>query len=139
MKYLIILFSIFVITSCGASKKFTSDKQIEYDHSSELSFDNFEFFEQGIASYYAEKYHGRKTASGETYDMNDFTAAHPTLPFGIVLLVINIQNEKSVVVRVNDRMPDFKGRVIDLSLAAAKKIDMIKDGITEVKIYKMKR
>ncbi|MBQ9207595.1 MAG: septal ring lytic transglycosylase RlpA family protein [Treponema sp.] len=86
------------------------------------------------ASYYAEKYHGRKTASGEIFNMNAFTCAHKTLPFGTVLRVTNLSNNKSVDVRVNDRGPFVKGREIDVSKAAAQKLGMIKTGTARVKI-----
>jgi len=89
---------------------------------------------EGIASYYADEFHGRTTSNGETYDMNALTAAHRTLPFNSRVRVTNRENGKSVVVRINDRGP-FKGdRVIDLSLAAAKILDMIPHGTTYVTI-----
>jgi rare lipoprotein A len=90
--------------------------------------------ESGVASYYAHKYHGRKTASGERFDMNDMTAAHKTLPFGTRVRVTNVSNGKSVTVRINDRGPFVKGRVIDLSLAAAKKLDMVNAGVAQVRL-----
>ena len=88
--------------------------------------------EVGTASYYADKYHGKKTASGERYNMHEMTAAHRTLPFGSKVRVTNLNNSKSVVVRVNDRGPFVKGRLIDLSLAAARKLDMIRSGVARV-------
>ncbi|MFN3694150.1 MAG: septal ring lytic transglycosylase RlpA family protein [Ignavibacterium sp.] len=137
LKSILLILFILVITSCSASKRFTSEKDYNDFDEQKIDTDDLEFIEQGIASYYADEYHGKKTASGEIYNMNDFTAAHPSLQFGIKLLVRNPKNNKTVIVRVNDRMPDFKGRVIDLSFAAAKKIDMISDGTVEVKIYKI--
>ena len=86
------------------------------------------------ASYYAEKYHGRKTASGETFNMYSLTCAHKTLPFGTILRVTNLSNNKSVDVRVNDRGPFVKGREVDLSKAAAIKLDMLKTGTAKVRI-----
>ena len=86
------------------------------------------------ASYYAEKFHGRKTANGEIFNMNAMTCAHKTLPFGTVLRVTNLGNNKSVDVRVNDRGPFVKGRELDLSKEAAKKIGMIKNGTANVRI-----
>jgi rare lipoprotein A len=88
----------------------------------------------GVASYYAEKYHGRKTASGEAFDMNRLTAAHRTLPFGTRVRVTNLSNGKSVTVRINDRGPFVQGRIIDLSRAAAARIDMVRAGVVKVKI-----
>ena len=90
---------------------------------------------QGLASYYAEPYNGRKTANGETFDAyNGMTAAHRTLPFNTVVRVTNKVNGREVDVRINDRGPFIDGRVIDLSLAAARKIDMERDGITPVQL-----
>ena len=86
------------------------------------------------ASYYAEKYHGRKTASGETFNMYAMTCAHKTLPFGTLLRITNLSNNKSVDVRVNDRGPFVKGREVDLSKVAAQKLDMLRTGTARVKI-----
>jgi rare lipoprotein A len=90
--------------------------------------------EEGVASYYNDNLEGRKTASGELYHKTGFTAAHKTMPFGTLLLVTRIDNGKSVVVRVNDRGPHSATRVIDLSKAAAEKIDLIKAGVSRVRI-----
>ena len=84
------------------------------------------------ASFYADKFHGRKTANGEVFNMYDFTAAHKTLPFNTILKVTNISNGKNVTVRVNDRGPFVQGREIDLSKAAAEKLDMISSGTAKV-------
>jgi rare lipoprotein A len=94
--------------------------------------------ERGMASYYSDQFHGAPTASGEIYNMNELTAAHPTLPFGSKVVVRNLKNGKSVEVRINDRGP-FKGdRIIDLSKAAAIALDMVADGIAEVEIEAVK-
>ncbi|MBI4411811.1 MAG: septal ring lytic transglycosylase RlpA family protein, partial [Deltaproteobacteria bacterium] len=86
----------------------------------------------GGASWYGPGFHGRKTANGERFDTHAMTAAHKTLPFGTYLAVTNPENDKTVLVRVNDRGPYIRGRIIDLSYAAAKAIDMIKKGTAEV-------
>lgn len=91
-------------------------------------------FQTGIASYYGAKYHGRRTANGEIFDMTAFTAAHPTLKFGTKVKVTHLANHRSVVVRINDRGPFVKGCVIDLSQAAAEELQMIHSGLAEVKI-----
>ncbi len=91
--------------------------------------------ERGIASWYGKQFHGRQTANGERYDMHDLTAAHPTLPFGTRLEVRNVQNGRSVVVRINDRGPFAKRRVIDLSYAAASAIGAVRAGTASVEIY----
>ena len=89
---------------------------------------------RGEASYYAGFHHGKKTASGERFNMHSLTAAHRTLPLGSKIKVTNLNNGKEVVVRVNDRGPYAKGRVLDVSLGAAKKLDMIKTGTAKVSI-----
>jgi rare lipoprotein A len=92
------------------------------------------YYQTGIASWYGREFQGRKTASGEKFDMNELTAAHRTIPLGSVVLVKNLDNGKTVKVRINDRGP-FKGkRILDLSYAAAKKIDMVGDGEARVGI-----
>ena len=77
-------------------------------------------FQVGLASWYGRNFHGRLTSSGEKYDMNDFTAAHPTLPLGSYVRVTNVHNGNSVIVRVNDRGPVIDGRIIDVSYSAAR-------------------
>lgn len=88
----------------------------------------------GIASYYGRRFHGRRTANGERFDMNAMTAAHKRLPFGSKVRVTNSSNGKSVVVRINDRGPFTPGRTIDLSKAAAQKIGLIQRGHGTVKL-----
>jgi len=88
--------------------------------------------ERGRASWYGEPFHGRRTASGEVFNMNDFTAAHKTLPFGTHLRIRNLANGQEVLVRINDRGPHVKGRVIDLSRAAAEQIGLVRTGVTRV-------
>lgn len=90
--------------------------------------------ETGNASYYADKFIGRPTASGEKYNANAYTAAHRKLAFGTKVKVTNVANGKSVVVRINDRGPFVSGRIIDLSKAAAQKIGLIAAGVAKVKI-----
>jgi hypothetical protein len=90
--------------------------------------------QRGIASWYGNPYHGRATASGEIYDMERLTAAHPRLPFGVTTRVENLSNGKTVEVKINDRGPFKKGRIIDLSRAAARQIDLLGPGTTEVRI-----
>lgn len=92
------------------------------------------FSQTGMASYYAGKFNGRKTANGEIYDSKKLTAAHRTLKFGSVVRVTNLKNNKSVVVRINDRGPFAHSRIIDLSQVAAQEIDMLKAGTAKVKV-----
>ena len=86
----------------------------------------------GTASWYGNPFHGRKTASGETYNMNELTAAHCALPFGSRVKVTNIDNGEVVTVRINDRMPQSKERVINLSKRAAERLGMLKSGVAKV-------
>jgi rare lipoprotein A len=88
----------------------------------------------GVASYYAEKFHGKPTSSGEKYNMHDLTCAHRWLPYGTKLRVINLANQREVIVRVNDRGPFHHSRMIDVSKQAAKELDMIRSGTTRVSI-----
>jgi rare lipoprotein A len=88
----------------------------------------------GVASWYGREFNGKKTASGERFNMNDLTAAHRTLPLGSVVMVKNMDNGKTVKVRINDRGPFKKGRILDLSYAAAKKLDMVAAGEANVGI-----
>jgi rare lipoprotein A len=89
---------------------------------------------EGLASYYADDFNGKKTANGEIYDMYDLTAAHRSLPFGTKLRVTNLDNQRSVVVRVNDRGPFKMERIIDLSLGAATQLQMMGVGVARVRL-----
>lgn len=91
--------------------------------------------ERGIASWYGPKFHGRRTASGERYNMNELTAAHPSLPFGTLVGVRNTRTGREVVVRVNDRGPFSRNRVIDLSYAAAREVGVVGPGTASVELY----
>ncbi len=95
---------------------------------------NTKILEKGVASWYGPNFHGKKTANGETYDMYGLTAAHRTLPFNTVVQVQNLDNNKSVNVRINDRGPFAKSRIIDLSKKTAEKIDMIGPGTVNVEL-----
>jgi rare lipoprotein A len=89
---------------------------------------------EGVVSYYAHDFHGKETSNGETFNMNNLTAAHRTFPFGTKVKVTNLENNKSVIVRVNDRGPFVVGRIMDLSMGAAKEIDLIKTGTTRARL-----
>ncbi len=88
----------------------------------------------GKASWYGGKFHGRTTASGEIYNSNAMTAAHRSLPFGTKVKVTNLDNGSSVVLRINDRGPFIKGRIIDVSAGAARSLGMIQSGIANVRV-----
>lgn len=112
------------VTACGKKVPVTSRSVVSPQ--SEL---------QGLATYYAEPYHGRKTASGEIFDSyGELTAAHRTLPFNTVVRVTNQTNGREVEVRINDRGPFVDGRVIDLSVRAAREIDLVRAGVAPVKL-----
>jgi rare lipoprotein A len=89
---------------------------------------------EGIASYYAHEFHGRQTANGEIYDMYDLTAAHKTFPFNTIVRVWNLDTGSMALVRINDRGPFIEGRIIDVSYAAARRLDMIQSGTVRVKL-----
>lgn len=91
----------------------------------------------GFASFYGHKFQGRRTASGERYDVHRLTCAHRTEPFGTRLRVTDLESGKSVVVRVNDRGPFSRGRIIDLSLAAARELGMVRRGLARVKLERL--
>lgn len=88
----------------------------------------------GLASWYGAKHHGKRTASGEIFDQKKFTAAHRTLPWGSIVKVTNLDNGKSVEVRINDRGPFSKGRIIDVSRAAARALGMVESGVSPVRM-----
>jgi rare lipoprotein A len=92
------------------------------------------FQQRGMASWYGRKFHGKKTSNGEIYDMNAMTAAHKTLPMGTLVRVVNEENSREARVRINDRGPFVKGRIIDVSYAAAKRLGLIGPGIAPVRI-----
>ena len=122
--------SILVIHACTSSARYragaiqTTDRG-RYNEGMTL---------RGKASYYGENFHGQKTASGEIFNMYALTAAHKSLPFGTQIQVTNIENNKSVIVRINDRGPFIGGRILDLSYRAGREIQMIARGTVEVKI-----
>ena len=99
-----------------------------------------EFVDKGSmkASWYGPGFHGQKTANGEVYDQNSFTAAHKSLKFGTLLKITNLKNSKSVVVRINDRGPYIYGRDLDLSKAAALELGMVRKGVAKIKVEEIK-
>lgn len=93
--------------------------------------------QEGVASYYGKKFHGRQTANGESFNMFAMTAAHPNLPFNTQVRVTHLASGRQVVVRINDRGPFIKGRIIDLSKGAAEKLGMIRSGIARVRVERL--
>ena len=123
---------IILFFGCGPSVRFSSDDGRPV-LKGEAYTEGYKVIE-GRASYYGKKFQGRKTANGEIFDMYKLTAAHRDLPFESLLKVTNKKNDKSVIVRVNDRGPFKAGRILDLSFGAARDIDMIADGVADVSI-----
>jgi rare lipoprotein A len=114
------------------------DEEREFGRNEKFEDEDVErFYQKGNASWYGREFHGRITASGERFNMNEMTAAHRALPFGTVVLVKNLDNGKTTRVTINDRGPYKDGRIIDLSFAAAKRIDMLRSGEAMVGIKVM--
>ncbi|WP_205720100.1 septal ring lytic transglycosylase RlpA family protein [Fodinibius halophilus] len=132
MRYfpLLIISAALFITSCGTTSRLDKPE----NKAKAKSVSKGSIIEEGRASWYGPKFHGKLTANGEKYDMHGLTAAHRTLPFNTILKVKNLDNGKSVQVRINDRGPYAKDRIIDLSKKAAKKIDMLGPGTANVKL-----
>ncbi len=119
--WMLLLACCFAVSACTVLPKGQADLDVSMK-------------ERGIASWYGEDFHGWMTANGEIYDMEAFTAAHRTLPLGTAILVTNVENGKQVRVRINDRGPYLYGRVLDLSLAGARALDMVDSGVAAVQI-----
>lgn len=134
IKLIISLNLLIILAACSSTSRYTKSSE----ESNRTNVSGYLEIQTGIASFYADEFNRKKTASGEIYNMNELTAAHPSYPFNTIVVVTNQKNNKSVRVRINDRMPGFKNRIIDLSLKAAEKIDMIRDGIQEVKVEVLK-
>ena len=126
----ILICTILFLSACGHKKV-----QVQAPQPGRISQTDLE----GLASYYAEPYHGRKTASGEIFNTYEgLTAAHRTLPFNTLVRVMNKTNGREVDVRINDRGPFIDGRVIDLSVRAAREIDLVRPGLVPVKLKILK-
>ncbi|HEX5806002.1 MAG TPA: septal ring lytic transglycosylase RlpA family protein [Macromonas sp.] len=123
------------VASISSSRSLSPELQAEVDRLFDAAAQPM-VLEQGQASYYANRFHGRRTASGERYDKNALTAAHKTLPFGTEVLVRSLQTGKAVMVRIIDRGPYLKNRIIDLSHAAAQALGMRQQGVSEVQLIK---
>jgi rare lipoprotein A len=96
--------------------------------------EDFDYDRTGMASWYGSDYHGRRTSNGETYDMDSMTAAHPTLPMPTIVRVTNLENGRSVVVRINDRGPFVEDRIIDMSRAGARELGFASQGVARVRV-----
>jgi len=132
-----------IITSCVSIPRFTSKKPAVEGNDSDYSdrYSNLSEVletEIGLASFYADDFHGKLTFTEEVYDMYGTSAAHPTYPMNTIIRVTNTSNDKHIEIRINDRMPQHPDRIIDLSLGSAQELDMVEDGLAEVKIEVLK-
>ncbi len=131
------LYSLFLIQPSQASGSRPPPTQLPYviDNRTYYPIPSADgYSEDGIASWYGGKFHGRKTSNGEIYNMHAMTAAHKTLPMNTMLLIQNLENGRETVVRINDRGPFVRGRIVDLSYSAAKAIGIAQQGITKVHV-----
>ena len=141
-KCLYTTFLCLIINACSPAPRYTSDESKSPINSNikapSLSAKNknnkHRRVMKGVSSFYAEDFHGKLTANGEVYDMYGLTAAHKTLPLNTIVRVTNLLNNKSLILRINDRGPYVKGRILDCSYGAAKKLDFVKNGTTDVKV-----
>jgi len=136
---------LFLFSGCSKTPA-PNTKQTKAKDCSTIAYDDKNYrvdekakVEIGYASYYASCMNGRRTANGDKCNLCSYTAAHRTFPFGTMMRVTMLKNGQSVIVKVNDRGPHTKGRVVDLSTAAAKKIGLIRAGIGKVKVEKLER
>jgi|TARA_B100000809_G_scaffold30019_1_gene26044 rare lipoprotein A len=132
---IISLSGLILVVNCSSSPRYTTGsgnrlKPIKKVNSTAKSKKTL----KGISSYYGEDFHGKLTANGEVYDMYGLTAAHKTLPLNTIVRVTNMENEKSLILRINDRGPYVKGRMLDCSYGAALKLGFIGNGTTKVKV-----
>jgi rare lipoprotein A len=126
-----------IFSACSSVSRYSSRSERNRVGNSLNRFDQYSNSEvleteKGIASYYADKFHGRITYSGEVYDMYDCTAAHPTYPMGTIIRVTNETNLKTIIIPINDRMPFRDDRIVDLSYGTAEELDMVQAGIANV-------
>jgi len=129
MRYLFLLTLIFAM-SCGVYKYFPKRTPKSYEEKDDVSGN----VQVGLASWYGIEEHNNRAASGERFDKNELTAAHKALPMDSIVRVTNLENGRDVIVRINDRGPFVKGRIIDLSYAAAKEVDLLGPGTVKVKV-----
>ncbi|MCF6268692.1 MAG: septal ring lytic transglycosylase RlpA family protein [Melioribacteraceae bacterium] len=147
MNRFLIVSVLMLLIGCSSAPRFYSGKQLPVENEKKRIFtsedngiDTLRNLSNGIeivtgyASFYADDFNGKQTANGETYNMYELTAAHRTYPFNTMIRVVNLANNKTIIVRINDRGPFVDGRIIDLSLGAAIQLDMNNTGIQEVRL-----
>ncbi|HOD13474.1 MAG TPA: septal ring lytic transglycosylase RlpA family protein [Spirochaetota bacterium] len=123
----------------AVSAKETEPDEVDAESNGDTSYTKDKYYQTGAASWYGREFDGKKTASGERFDMNELTAAHKTLPFGTIVSVKNFETGKTVRVRINDRGPFRAKRILDVSYAAAKKLGMLKQGEAKVGLVIVKK
>lgn len=128
---LLLTATLMILSGCGTTAPLPPPAVVDTSVSTD-------YRAEGKASFYGSRHHGRKTASGEKFNKNALTAAHRSLPFGTRVRVTNLRNNKSVVVRINDRGPYSRGRIIDLSEQAARELNMVRTGVVPVEIVELK-
>ena len=137
LRFFLLVF-IFLLYACTASPRYTSSASSKQNKTTKKfnkkSQNKKETVYSGVSSYYGSKFHGKLTANGEVFDMYGLTAAHKELPFNTVVRVTNLDNNKSLILRINDRGPYVDGRILDCSYGAAKKLDFLTKGTTTVEI-----
>lgn len=131
--------SLLILDGCAGSRNYQPDREtVSHEITSEEEIKAATYYQTGIASYYGKRFQNKITASGERFDLHLMTAAHKTLPFGTKVIVKNLHNGKTVAVRINDRGPFVKWRIIDLSKAAFSQIASLDDGLAKVEIRVVK-
>ena len=136
-----LFFILIVIYSCSPSPRYKTNPQTSKKNNSfkvkkekHNTFSKKKTIYNGVSSYYGPQFHGKLTANGEVFDMYGLTAAHKEIPFNTVVRVTNLDNNKSLILRINDRGPYIDGRILDCSYGAAKKLDFLNQGTANVKI-----
>ena len=133
----IFIISFFFVFSCTPSPRYTPNQvnvKVSKPKGKNKKYDKSKKVIKGISSYYGPKFHGKLTANGEIFDMYGLTAAHKEMPLNTIVRVTNLENEKSLILRINDRGPYVGDRILDCSYGAAKKLDFVNSGTTKVRI-----
>ena len=132
---IISLSGVILVVNCSSSPRYTTGSRSRSNPVKKVnSTAKSKKILKGISSYYGEDFHGKLTANGEVFDIYGLTAAHKTLPLNTIVRVTNLENKKSLILRINDRGPYVKGRMLDCSYGAALKLGFIGNGTTKVKV-----
>jgi len=140
MKYFSLLIILLLFYNCSPSPRYTSNTKNKITSSKKIinnknsNFDKNQTIYRGVSSYYGPNFHGKLTANGEVFDMYGRTAAHKEMPFNTTLRVTNLDNQKTLILRINDRGPYIDGRILDCSYGAAKELDFLTEGTANVEM-----